>query len=78
MNAPEEDLVESLLNMGELINQSRGVANVTMLSGSLFLEAAQKIEELTRLGNGLVDVVRSGSDCGWDKAVDAWESATHA
>ena len=76
MDAPleKEDLVESLLNMGELINQSRGIANVLMLSGEMFLEAAQKIEELIRLGDALVDVMQSGSDCGWDKAIDAWEA----
>lgn len=48
----EEDLVESLLNMGELINESKGVANVIMLSGDMFLEAATEIERLkTKIEN---------------------------
>ena len=48
----KEDLVESLLNMGELINQSRGIANVLMLSGDMFLEAAAEIERLnTKIEN---------------------------
>jgi hypothetical protein len=41
-----EDLVESLIAMSEIIDQSRGIASVLMLSGSMFSEAATEIQRL--------------------------------
>lgn len=35
-----------------------------------------KVQRLKEAGDDLVAVMRSGSDCGWDNAIDAWESAT--
>lgn len=69
----EESLLHSLENMGYIINDSKGSATVTMLSGDLFIEAADEIKTLIHLGNNLVNVLKSGSDTGWDNAIDAWQ-----
>ena len=69
----EESLLNSLQNMGYIINESKGSATVTMLSGDLFIEAANEIKTLIHLGNSLVDVLKSGSDIGWDNAIDTWQ-----
>lgn len=42
----DEDLVESLIAMSEIIDQSRGIASVLMLSGAMFSEAATEIQRL--------------------------------
>ena len=34
-----------------------------------------KVQRLKEAGDALVAVMRSGSDCGWDKAIDGWEKA---
>lgn len=41
------------------------------------LEAINEIERLRSAGDALVDVLRSGSDTGWDNAIDAWEKIRH-
>lgn len=42
----EEDLVDNLRSMAYIIDESRGKAVVTMLSGSMFDDAANEIEQL--------------------------------
>ena len=42
----EESLLNSLENMGYIINESKDYATVTMLSGDLFIEAAAEIKRL--------------------------------
>jgi len=42
----EEDLVDNLRSMAYIIDESRGKAVVTMLSGNMFDEAADEIEQL--------------------------------
>lgn len=37
------------------------------------LYVAQQIEALLAAGDALAAVLRSGSDCGWDAAIDGWE-----
>lgn len=34
-----------------------------------------EIERLRAAGDALADALRSGSDSGWDKAIDDWEEA---
>lgn len=75
----EESLVDSLKNMAYIIDECArtGSASLTMLSGSIFIEAAEQIERLIDAGDALVNVLRSGSDTGWDNAIDAWEDVRH-
>lgn len=42
----EENLVDNLRDMAYIIDESQGEAVVTMLSGSMFSEAADEIERL--------------------------------
>lgn len=35
-----------------------------------------KIQQLKEAGNALTTVMRSGSDCGWDNAIDQWEQVS--
>ena len=40
------------------------------------LETTQRsLRSAIKLGDDLATVLRSGSDCGWDNAIDAWENA---
>jgi hypothetical protein len=38
-------------------------------------EAADEIERLRAAGDALVTAMQSGSDAGWDAAIDAWQEA---
>jgi hypothetical protein len=42
----DEDLVQSLRDMAFIIDESQGAAVVAMLSGDMFKEAADEIEQL--------------------------------
>lgn len=37
-------------------------------------EASDEIERLRKLGNALIFVMESGSDHGWDEAIDNWKT----
>ena len=39
------------------------------------LTVCDEIERLRAAGDALVAVLRSGSDCGWDAAIDDWQEA---
>lgn len=43
-------------------------------AGEVCREAADEIERLRAAGDALADALRSGSDSGWDAAIDAWEA----
>lgn len=49
----KEDIVDSLRSMVYIIDESKGKAVVTMLSGSMFDDAADEIEYLRALCNDL-------------------------
>lgn len=49
------DIVENLRDMAYIIDESQGEAVVTMLSGSMFSEAADEIERLTQDINRLTE-----------------------
>lgn len=40
-------------------------------------QAQWRIEQLKIAGNHLAAVLRSGSDCGWDRAIDIWEDVSN-
>lgn len=42
---------------------------------TLLRDAADEIERLRELGDAMASVMRSGSDTGWDNAIDAWQEA---
>lgn len=43
--------------------------------GCPLCRAKAEIDRLRAAGDALVAVLRSGSDCGWDAAIDDWEEA---
>jgi hypothetical protein len=49
----DEDIVDNLRSMAYIIDESRGKAVVTMLSGNMFNEAADEIELLRAICNDL-------------------------
>ena len=44
----DEDIVDVLTDFAYIVDESKGVAVVTMLNGSLFLDAAAEIEQLRK------------------------------
>jgi hypothetical protein len=60
----KEDIVDSLRSMVYIIDESKGKAVVTMLSGSMFDDAADEIEYLRALCNDLShDIICSDQFC---------------
>lgn len=55
----------------DLLRQLRRAPLVEL--GPLSWVAADVIEQLLVAGDALAAVMRSGSDAGWDAAVDAWD-----
>jgi hypothetical protein len=66
----DEDIVDVLTDFAYIVDESKGVAVVTMLNGSLFLDAASEIKRLRDAGDSLAEGVRMGR---WDDALDTWE-----
>ena len=91
ISTDDGDIADALRDMAFIVDEvnKSGAAAVTMLSGDMFREAADEIDslrkqlsacvgvvdELTRAGDSMVAVLRSGSDTGWDNAIDAWQEA---
>lgn len=76
MKHPDDrELTEELALFGRIVNEGKDKVKVIMLSGDLFIEAADKIKRLRAAGDALANALRSGSDSGWDEAIDGWEEA---
>lgn len=72
MTSDDEDIVDVLTDFAYIVDESKGVAVVTMLNGSIFLDAAEEIKKLRDTGDKLAQGIRTGH---WDDALDAWEEA---
>jgi hypothetical protein len=66
----DEDIVDVLTDFAYIVDESKGLAVVTMLNGSIFLDAASEIKRLRDAGDSLAEGVRTGR---WDDALDTWE-----
>jgi len=67
------NIVEDLRIMAVVINKAQEEqGTVTMLSGSLFDDAADEIERLRDAGDRLAEGTRTGR---WDEALEAWDTA---
>ena len=68
-----KNIVEDLRIMAVVINKAQQEqGTVTMLSGSLFDDAADEIERLRDAGDRLAEGIRTGR---WDEALEAWDDA---
>jgi hypothetical protein len=66
----EEDIVQELRNFSYIVDESKGVAIVTLLEGTIFDAAADEIERLRSAGDALALGIRTGR---WDDALDDWD-----
>lgn len=66
----DNDIVEDLRCLADIVDESQGIMNMVMVSGSIFREAADEIERLRSTGDALANGVRTGR---YDDALDAWE-----
>jgi hypothetical protein len=65
-----DDIVTRLRRWGDTVG-SFGMMR------ALHYQAADEIERLRAAGDALATVMQSGSDAGWDAAIDAWQEARH-
>lgn len=77
------DLVSDLESFAEIIDKAQGIADVRMLSGSLLLDAANKIKELVEAGESMYDIIRDTDcqcpgkcKCGLSAAMIEWKRAS--
>lgn len=71
-----EDILDELDAWIEIIEKSEGVAKVVLLGADTYKRAAEEIRLLREAGNRLVKSMSSGSDSGWDDAIDNWEAVS--
>ena len=57
LSTEDEDIVQELRNFAYIIEESKGVAVVTMLEGAIFDEAADEIERLRDMGDMMLNSI---------------------
>jgi len=53
----EEDIVQELRNFSYIVDESKGVAIVTLLEGTIFDAAADEIDRLREMGDRMVNSI---------------------
>lgn len=78
------DLIADLEAFAEIIDKAQGIADVNMLSGSLLVDAANKIKELVEAGEVMYDLIRDMDctcpgkcKCGLSAAMIDWRRASY-
>ena len=68
-----DDIVKQLQDWAYIIDGIQGQAQLVMLSGIVFTEAAEEIQRLREYGDLLETAIRTG--IGIDDALDKWSEA---
>jgi len=82
MSKDYEDIVEELYAWAEIIEKVQGKASLVMLSGSVYIEAAEEIMKIREAAADVIYMIRKSEndfidEDKWEQTIDRLASLTH-